>query len=434
MTTPFRELFDRLSASAEGHQAPSDQASFYRERREAALDALERLGVPTRRHEDWRYTPLGELGETIWHPASPAASAAPRDAVLEDWEDINRLVFVNGVYDAAASNVPDEKSLRVETLQAAKAKDPDDLATWFDDLARTDSMAFSAMNSAFYQDGVCIRVPAGKRVLRPVLILDLTDGLAEEEVIYPRHLLIAETGSDLRVVHIPRGARSGEAFRAISLVEAFVEPDARIRYDIMQDGDEQFHHVHNVEVRLAKNARFDARCYALGGALVRNDLNVRFAGEHAEADLRGFYLAQGKDVVDHHLILDHAVPNCLSNQLFKGIADDEGNAVFNGKVFVRKDAQKTNAYQTNKNLLLASTATVNTKPQLEIFADDVKCSHGATCGQLNEEAVFYLQARGLPIAEARTLLLRAFAAEAMADRDNDAFLALVGERLDSRLG
>jgi Fe-S cluster assembly protein SufD len=179
--------------------------------------------------------------------------------------------------------------------------------------------------------------------------------------------------------------------------------------------------------------RFDARSYQLGGALVRNDINVRFAGEGAEADLRGFYLALDQELLDHHLILDHAVPNCYSNQLYKGIADGRGTTVFNGKIFVRKDAQKTNAYQSNKNLLLSPKATVNTKPQLEIFADDVRCSHGATSGQLNEEALFYLQARGIPPAEARKMLLRAFAAEALEGRPEDVFREHLMERLDERL-
>lgn len=419
----YRDAFEALESGLNGLKG-----SFYHERRLAAWQAFERLGLPGRKVEDWKYTPLGAFAGPLRPAGEHAGAAVLPVAGLEAW----RVVFVNGRFDAGRSELPPDGGLSVAPLSQAIHADPDGVATWFDDLSRTDRMPFAALNSALYGDGACIRVARGTTVDRPVLIVDECAGLQADEAVFPRHLIVAERGASVRVLHAAL-AGQGQAFRAAGLVEVFAEGEARVTYEVLQDGDAAFSHVNTVEARVAAGARFDARSYALGGALVRNDLNVVFAGEHAEADLRGCYLALGEDLVDHHLILDHAVPNGYSNQLFKGVMDDRGTGVFNGKIFVRKDAQKTNAYQSNKNLLLSPKATINTKPQLEIFADDVRCSHGATSGQLDAEALFYLRARGIPARRARTMLLRAFAGEVLSGRPEDAWLELVAGRLDARL-
>lgn len=408
--------------------------SFFHERRIKSQQALEALGLPTRKTEDWKYTPTGQMGRLDLVPAAAASGIESDLPDLPAWVeqmDAYRMVFANGRLLEAQSILPEQKGVQVEALSQAMHRDAEAVATWFDSLPQLDHMPFAALNSALYSDGFCIRLDAGVLLDKPIVVVDATINLGQNGLVLPRHLILAEAGSAVRVLHVPLQDQGAQRYNA--LLEAFVERDARVAYEVIQDGDAQTHQVLTVEARVAQGARFDARSYQFGGALLRNDINVRFAGEHAEADLRGFYLALDQDLLDHHLILDHAVPNCYSNQLYKGIADGHGTTVFNGKIFVRKDAQKTNAYQTNKNLLLSAKATVNTKPQLEIFADDVRCSHGATSGQLDPEALFYLQARGIPAAEARTLLLRAFAAEALEGRPEDAFREYILQRLDQRL-
>lgn len=408
------------------------EGSFFHERRQQGQQALEQLGLPGRKTEDWKYTPTGELGRLDLEPANAVAEAQlPALPAWVQGMDAYRMVFANGRFVEALSVLPQQSGVQAEAVSSAMERDADAVATWFDSLTRLEAMPYAALNSALYQDGAYIRVDRGVAVDKPVVLLDYCAGLGEQGLVLPRHLLVAEAGSSLRVLHVPMQDEGIQRLNGV--VEAFVERDARVEYELLQDGNADTHQVQTVEARVCEGARFDARSYQLGGALVRNDINVRFAGEHAEADLRGFYLALDRDLLDHHLILDHAVPNCYSNQLYKGVADGHGTTVFNGKIFVRKDAQKTNAYQSNKNLLLSPKATVNTKPQLEIFADDVRCSHGATSGQLNPEALFYLQARGIPAAEARTMLLRAFAAEALEGRPEDAFRERVLTRLNERL-
>ncbi|MBI1192701.1 MAG: Fe-S cluster assembly protein SufD [Bacteroidetes bacterium] len=425
---------------------------FFQERRDLALAAFERQGFPDRRHEEWKYTPVSRLTRRalrVFSPAAPAASGAstapaesarPSKSTTQSstWSkwlpdfDANRLVFVNGMFDRQASQILDQGAFSIGSLAQAMVEQPDTVATWFDALAAPDWSAFAQLNTALHQDGAWIHVQPGVAVPHPILILDIAENLQADEVLFPRHLLVAEQGSSVRVLHHSLKAED-QASRMFSVVETFVERNASVVLDTVQDGGRAADCIHHISVRQDRDSRFTARTFCLQGDLIRNDLRVRFAGENAECHLNGFYLAAGQDVVDNHLLIDHAVPHCQSNQLYKGIATDQGNAVFNGKIFVRPNAQKTNAYQSNKNLLLSAEATINTKPQLEIFADDVKCSHGATSGQLNPESVFYLQARGILEETAKTLLLQAFAAEVATELPEDAFREYVSQRLFERI-
>jgi len=433
------------------HQALDESATpsvlpFFQERRALSMAAFERQGFPGRRHEDWKYTPVSRLTRQPLQALLPGAddqTSQPahkaqypvESAAWTNWLPdfaANRLVFVNGTFDPQASRIVDQGAFTIGSLAQAMLEQPDVVATWFDALQTPEWSAFAQLNTALHLDGAWIHVQPGATVPHPIVILDIAQDLQADEVLFPRHLLVAENGSSLRVVHHmikPEGQRS----RTFSVLEAFVERNANIVLDTVQDGGRGADCIHHMDVRQDRDSRFTARTFCLQGDLTRNDLRVRFAGENAECHLNGFYLAAEQDLVDNHLLIDHAVPHCQSNQLYKGIATDQGNAVFNGKIFVRPNAQKTNAYQSNKNLLLSAEATINTKPQLEIFADDVKCSHGATSGQLDPESIFYLQARGIPLETAKTLLLQAFAAEVAAGLPEDAFKAYLSQRLFDRI-
>jgi Fe-S cluster assembly protein SufD len=433
-TSTYRDHFQQLESQMD---VLSD--SFYQERRTSAIEAFERAGFPTRKNEEWKYTSVGELTRNPLHPTSgslfdqKAGISAEAAAFLPDWK-ANRLVFINGRFSAASSSIIDQGAFTLGSLADAIQSNGEQVAAWFDALHNNTWSAFAQLNSALYVDGAWIHLQPKAVVEHPILILDLADQLTEQEVIFPRHLVVAETGSSARIVHLQGlSAQDNARYRSFSVMEAFLERDARVVVDSLQDGGETYQNIHALDVRQDRESHFTSRNFSLGGKLIRNDLRVRFAGEHSECDLQGFYLAQQEDLVDNHLLIDHAVPNCLSNQLYKGIADDEGTGIFNGKIFVRPNAQKTNAYQSNKNLLLSERATINTKPQLEIFADDVKCSHGATSGQIDTESLFYLMARGIPADKARTLLLHAFAGEVASHLPKDDFSVYLDERITHKI-
>jgi Fe-S cluster assembly protein SufD len=436
---PYREqLTDLLARQAK--TAP-DLLPFFRERRMQAMEAFERQGFPGRKHEEWKYTPVAHLTRTLLNglpqtqtlqlPDAQVGNPDHTSAWLPEW-NANRLVFVNGRFDAAASRIIDQGAFTLGSLAHAMVDQPDAVATWFDALQTPEWSAFALLNTALHQDGAWIHVQPGAAVPHPILIVDIAENLPDEAVLFPRHLLVAENGSSLRVVHRQIQKYGGSA-RLFSVLEAFVERQAVLELDTLQDGGRGVDAIGHVDVRQDRDSRFTSRTFCLQGHLIRNDLRVRFAGEHAECHLNGFYLAAEEDLVDNHLLIDHAVPHCQSNQLYKGIGTGRGSAVFNGKIFVRPNAQKTNAYQSNKNLLLSAEATINTKPQLEIFADDVKCSHGATSGQLDPESVFYLQARGIPEAAAKALLLQAYAAEVAMSLPEDAFRDFLHNQLHDRI-
>ena len=271
---------------------------------------------------------------------------------------------------------------------------------------------FSALNTAFLQDGAVIRIDDGVVLKDPVHVVFISTAPGEAVVTHPRVLLLVGDNSQVSVIESYAGLRDAGYFtNAVTQIEAgagSVVHHCKILRESLQS-----YHVAGMQARLARNAVVTSNSITLGGALVRNDIGVVLDGEGAECTLNGLYLAGGKQHIDNHTTIDHASPHCASHELYKGILDGDGRAVFNGKIIVRLDAQKTDAKQSNKALLLSERAQVNTKPQLEIFADDVKCAHGATVGQLDEDALFYLRARGLGREEARRILIQAFATDVL---------------------
>jgi len=382
--------------------------------RRAALQKFEQLGFPTIRHEEWKYSNVTNFLKETFELGSPTTLTADDLTSLQiPSMDGNILTFVNGIYNANLSRIisPAEQVQITSFADALKSK-PDLLGTYFAHYADYQESAFTALNTALASDGVVIQVPANVTVEQPILLRFITDARESNVASQPRNLILVGKNAEVTVAESFRTLGDQASFVNI-VTEIVVERDARMQYYKVQDETEKAYHIGTTQVQQADNSHFYSATVTLNGNFVRNNLNIVLNGQHAEAYMYGLYMPNGRQHVDNHTLVDHAMPNSYSSELYKGILDDNGTGVFNGKIFVRPDAQKTNAYQSCKNVVLSPGASMNTKPQLEIYADDVKCSHGTTTGKLNDEALFYMRSRGIPKDEARTLLLYAFAQDVL---------------------
>lgn len=374
-------------------------------------------GVPTRRDEEFRYLDLSPLEEVAWEIGLGAnLERADLEALPLMGIDAVRLVFVNGQFapDLSSADVL-EDGFFVDTLEASlDAATPGrerlgEIATYRGKLGTTNDERFVHLNGAFLTEGAHVHVPRGLAAPRTVHVVFLTT--AEQPVaIFPRLLITVEEAGSLKLVESHLGL-AGRAF-SCPVVEVDVAAGAHVEHIRHIAEADRSLHVGNVFVRQGRESVYTSVTANLGGAVVRHDLNVAHTGSHVETWLDGASVVLGKDVVDNHTRIDHAFPDGRSFETYKTIVDDEARGVFNGKIFVYEDAQRTDAKQTNGGLLMSPAAKFDTKPQLEIFADDVKCTHGATVGQLAEDALFYLRSRGIPEAGAKALLVQAFAAAA----------------------
>jgi Fe-S cluster assembly protein SufD len=365
--------------------------------RQAARERFRALPLPSARTEDWRFTNLAPL---LRVPLE-LAEITPSDIKLPP-TDVDRIVFVNGVYQPALSS--DGAQLKgVSCGPLSQGTAPRELGS----VADYHNHVFTALNTALVQDGFFIVVPDGA-VLPPIEILYLTHAQGRPLATPPRTLIVAGKNSQATVVE-RFATTSAETYFTNAVAEIVLHEDAIVDHYKVQQESLQAYHIANTQVVLAGRSKFSTHYLGFGGGLVRNEVRVRFEDEYAEATVNGLYRADGRQHMDNLTEIDHARAHCASHELYKGILGGHAQGVFNGKIVVRPDAQKTDAKQTNKVLLLSEDATINTKPQLEIYADDVKCTHGATVGQLDADMLFYLRARGLDLAEAQTLLTFAFA-------------------------
>lgn len=408
-TDHYRAQFDALEA-----QGALGRPAWLRERRRAALDRFVRAGFPTTRDEDWRYTNVAPVAAAPFRVVADGAPAAPPAELLERFtfaRDWPRLVFVGGRWSPALSAVGALPSgVRVGSLAEVLAADPALLERYLAAPGANEGDAFVALNAALALDGAVVHVPAGVTLEAPVHLLFV--GPPAGAAALPRTLVVAGPESRVTVVESHVGL-TGEPYLTDALTEVVAEAGAQVtHYTVGREGARAFH-VGTLWVRQERDSRVGACAVTLGGALVRNTVRVLLDGPGAECALDGFYMVGAGEHVDNHVTVDHARPRGTSRQFYKGILDGAGRAVFNGRILVRRDAQRTDADQTNKNLLLADGAEVDSKPQLEIYADDVRCTHGAAEGQLAGDALFYLQSRGLGEAAARTLLAYGFANEVL---------------------
>ncbi len=416
-----RTTFERsLEESFRESRSPRD-AEWLVEIRRAAMEQLRETGFPTVKDEDWKYTNVAPILKV---PFSPPPEEGPRR--LEQPREGAQLVFINGRHAPALSSVPRD-GVEIGSLRDALAKEPELVRPYLARIVRK-SNAFAAANSAFLEDGAFVRIPKGTVAAEPIHLVFLSEPAFGPTVSHPRNLVIAEPGSQAAVVETWIGT-AGEVYFTNAVTEVVLQNGANLDLYKLERESTAAYHVATTEVRLERDCRFTSHSITLGGALVRNDLNVRLDAEGADCTLNGLFLGSGTQHLDNHTLIDHAKPHGTSRELYKGIMDGKSRGIFHGKIIVRPDAQKTDAMQTNKNLLLSKEALVNSTPALEIFADDVKCRHGSTIGQLDAGAMFYLQSRGIGEAEARNLLVYAFASD-VASRIRIAPLrALVEEHL-----
>ena len=406
---PYLASFER---TAERRTAEPD---WLRARREAAIARFAEFGFPTPRLEDWKYTSLRDVsgGGFVPSPAAPhgfGRGAAERGLGPRFPGPV--LAFVNGRFAPDLSvEKPVGDGVVVQSLRAALAEHPELLEPHLGRIARFDEPDESlvALNTALAEDGAFVRVPRGLALDLPIGLVFLAAGDAPA-LSTPRVLIVAEPGSRATVVEAYAGA-GGAPQLTDAVGEIAVGADARVDHVVLQIAPEADFHVGALQVQQERDSRFESRAFSLGARLSRGDTRARIAGAGAEAVLDGLFVAADGQHTDHHTEIDHAEPNGRSRELYKGILTDSGRGVFNGRIIVRPDAQKTSAEQKNQNLLLSEDARIDTKPQLEIHADDVKCSHGSTIGHLDDAALFYLRARGIDGALARQLLTRAFASE-----------------------
>lgn len=374
-----------------------------------ALDRAHQLTVPTPRDEEWRFTDLTPLYKLAFKPAREGESiASARLGGFTVPEAAVRLVFVDGSFVPALSELGAPTGLRAITLATALQTDPDLVRDALGKLASLDNDPFRAINTAHLHDGILVHVARGAVVDAPVHLLWVTTqpGIAT----HPRVLVRAETGSDLTFVedHV---SLVDEAYCVNAVTEIDVEANARVRHVRVQRESTQAFHIGSLAVRVARDARYESTSVALGARISRLNLAAEQAGEGASIALNGLALIGERQLADTHSFVDHAKPHGTSRQLHKLVAGGHAHGVFNGKILVRQHAQQTDSAQESRNLLLSARAHVDAKPQLEIFADDVKAAHGATVGQLDAEHLFYLQSRGISVPDARNLLTFAFAAE-----------------------
>jgi Fe-S cluster assembly protein SufD len=397
-TTTFTKLYDPFDRAA----APAK----FQPLRQSARQRLREIPFPTPRTEDWRFTSVAPILQAAYTLPAPSAIDAATLPPLPT-PDAVRLVFVNGRFDKALSRITGlPAGVQVGSLADA---DPAVLQAKLARIASGDpEQAFTVLNTSFLSDGAYVVAGDNVVVTQPIEIICLTTPGATPAVTHPRVLLIA--GRSAQVTVIERFLATGPGvYFTNAVTEVLLAEHAVVDHVKLQQESLQAYHVANTQVVMAAKSNFTTHFLSFGGALVRNEVRVRFDGEHAEATVNGLYLADGTQHIDNHTVIDHAKPNCASHEVYKGVLGGKSHGVFNGKIFVRKDAQKTDAKQTNKVLLLSDDATINTKPQLEIFADDVKCTHGATIGQLDAGQLFYLRSRGVGEAAARRLLTYAFA-------------------------
>jgi Fe-S cluster assembly protein SufD len=420
-----KSAFERsLADSFRERRSPRDP-EWLVEIRRAAMERLSEIGFPTMRQEEWKYTNVAPILKTAFVSApeyGPRRVEQPREGT--------QLVFVNGRHAPGLSSTPRD-GVQIGSLRDLLASEPELARPHLAKIAR-EGNAFAAANAAFLEDGAFVRIPKGVAVPEPIHLVFLSEPVFGPTMSHLRNLIVAEPGSQASVVETYIGT-AGELYFTNAVTEVALGDGAILDHYKLERESTSAYHVATMEVLQERDSRLASHSMTFGGALVRNDLNVRLAAEGADCTLNGLFVGSGNQHLDNHTLIDHAKPHGTSRELYKGIMDGRSRGVFHGKIIVRPDAQKTDAMQTNKNLLLSKEALVNSTPALEIFADDVKCRHGSTIGQLDAGALFYLRSRGIGETEARDLLVYAFASDVSSRIRIAPLRALVEEHLGLRL-
>lgn len=393
-------------------------------------------GIPSRKDEEYKFTDLKKVIEKKFSFQPFQQSSKDLFADLKDRlpssEDAYRLVYLNGALDTELSSLP--SALTVEALTNNSRPGSKVISA----LREKSSHEFvhdnlRTLNEALASNGAYIIVGSGVVIEKPVYIIYLADASVSESYIYPKLVIEHAENSQAQYVEISLTAGSKSSLINAN-TEIYLDQNAVIDYYSYQNDTDASVHIKNTVVFQNSKSNFSAYTITIGGGVVRNNLNIALVNERIESNMFGLYMLNGDTHVDNHTVVDHQYPNCLSNELYKGVLAEKSRGVFNGKIFVREDAQQTNAFQSNNNIVISDKAVVNTKPQLEIWADDVKCSHGCTVGQLDEDAIFYMQARGVDKDKAQSLLLQAFAADVIEKVKIESLKDFLIEKVNERLG
>jgi Fe-S cluster assembly protein SufD len=380
--------------------------------RRRAADAFQEQGFPTSRQEGWRFTSVAPFARTRFEPPSGELSAEIAEQI-DAWRyaGMAQAVVVDGCFAPQLSRLEGlADGLLLEGLEQASKRGVPGFDAFVGRHARFDGHPFLALNTALFRDGIYLLVPPGTVVERPIQLLFVSTAGSPPARSFPRAFILAGENSQAMVFESYVGLGE-EAYFSCPVTEIFLEPGAVMDHYRLQKETEASFHVAAQQIHLERDSSFSSSTVTLSGGLVRNDVNAALVGEGSECALNGLYLTSGRQHVDNQMRVDHVAPHCSSHELYKGVLEGGSRAVFNGLIHVHPGAQKTDAVQTNRNLLLSREALVNTNPQLEIYADDVKCTHGSTVGQIDEDAVFYLRSRGIGEEAARSLLTWAFAGE-----------------------
>jgi Fe-S cluster assembly protein SufD len=409
---------------------------YINDKREAAIQSFQEKGFPHKKVEKYKYTDMNPAFEKQYRTyIQPKKIDFNLDDIFKcdvPELDTHVVLLLNGwFYENKTPQKQLPNGVIISSFREAANKYPDLIDAHYNGYADTENESLTALNTAFAQDGVFIYVPKGKVMDKPVqiinLLMDEEDGLSQH-----RNLFVMEESSEAQVI-VCDHTLSGNNFLTNSVTEVFVGQNAHLHFNRVQNEHNGSTQISNIYLNQERDSNVSANTITLHGGLVRNNFFMRLNGENCENQTLGLYLADRSQHVDNYVHMDHAYPNSRSNQLFKGVLDDISTGAFNGRILVRQDAQKTEAYQSNNNILLTNDAKMNSKPQLEIYADDVSCSHGGTSGQLNEDAMFYLRSRGLPHKEAQLLLMYAFAHEVIGEIKIEPLKDRIHELVEKRL-
>jgi Fe-S cluster assembly protein SufD len=407
--------------------------------RSKAFQNFEKLGFPTKKLEAWKYTSLNSILKedySIFPDREKAVTLGEVKKFFIHDIDTYKVIFIDGKYSSFLSETThDTIDVCLMSSALTKPKYKAVIENYFNKAAKQDNL--TSLNTAFAKEGAYIHIPKNTEVQKPIQIINFTTGSEDATMTQPRNLIVVEQNAHVQIIERHQSL-TGNAVLTNSVTEIFADRHATVDYYKIQNDQKTASLIDNTYIEQQSESEVSVHTFSFGGNITRNNLNFFQKGEHINSILKGITIIEGKQHVDHHTLVHHIEPNCESHQDYKGIYDERSTGVFNGKVIVEKEAQKTNAYQQNNNILVSDRSTINAKPQLEIFADDVKCSHGCTIGQLDEQALFYMQQRGIPKKEARALLMYAFANTVLESvkipEVKERITKLIAQKLNVRIG
>lgn len=430
----FLDHFARYEDGLNGQKS-----AWPHELRREGIEQYRELGLPTRKNEEWKYTNVSPLARQTFTWSGSRTTSGP---VLEEVDgslvpalDGPRLVFVNGRFDASLSTIVDlPEGVTVGGLASELKSSSEVVRRHLTRVGPIQENPFLSLNTGFLGDGAFVHVSRGCALKAPIHLLFITKAGGETIVDHPRSLVVLDADASASVFEHYIALEGDESvYFTNSVAEAVVGPNARLEWLKLQQESRKAFHISSTNAHQSRDSVFTHHSISLGGLLTRNDINVKLDAPGIECHLNGFFLATGDQLVDHHTLVDHAKPHCNSWELYKGVLDGKAEGVFNGKIHVHQEAQKTDAKQSNRNLLLSEDAVINTKPQLQIYADDVKCTHGATVGRLDHDALHYLRCRGIGEAQARRMLIQAFAGEVLQEIAHATLREHVENLVDTRM-